>query len=338
MTDSTWNTGPQLTADNAPLSAVRIAGQEIARTGLERVEELARKSRGASTLKSYDSDWRSFELWALEHQHQTLPATPTTVALYLAHLADRGLAASTVRRHLTSVSVRHQLAGHDDPNPTRAPQVSAVMKGIAREDRGRQTKKATAATLPSIRTLVDDLGDDPAGLRDRAIILVGFAGALRRSEVVAIDVELVTLDAGGLLVRIPHSKTDQDGEGLTLGLPYGAHQRTCPVRAYLAWTARAGITSGPVFRPVNRHGHIMARRLGDRAVADMLHRRATATGLEGAYSGHSLRAGFATEAYRQGVPELAVMRHGRWRSAQVMRGYVQEGRVWSDNAAAELGL
>jgi site-specific recombinase XerD len=328
----------KLTADNARLSAVRNGGQEIARQGMERVQELALKSRAGSTLKSYDSDWRSFELWGLEHQHQTLPAAPTTVALYLAHLTDRGLKASTIRRHLASISVRHQLAGYDETNPARAPQVSAVMKGIAREGRGRPTRKATAATLLSIRTLVDGLGERPADLRDRAIILVGFAGALRRSEVVAIDAELVTLDAGGLLIRIPHSKTDQEGAGMILGLPYGAHQRTCPVRAYLAWMDRSGIATGPVFRPVNRHGHILGRRLGDRAVADMLHRRALAAGLEGAYSGHSLRAGFATEAYRQGVPELAVMRHGRWRSSQVMRGYVQEGRVWSDNAAAELGL
>lgn len=340
------NAAKPLAADNACLSEVTKDARKVA-TGtavvalpgtaaVARVEQLARASRADSTLGAYDGDWRSFETWCAGDR-AAMPAEPLTIALYLAHLHDLGRMPTTIRRHLASISVRHQLAGHE-PNPVRDAQVSTVMKGIAREGRERPSKKATAATLPSIRALVDDLGTDAAGLRDRAIILVGFAGALRRSEVVAIDVEHVSLDAGGMLVRIPRSKTDQEGEGRVLGLPYGAHTRTCPVRAYLAWLERSGITTGAVFRPVDRHGRILARRLGDRAVADMLKRRASAAGLEGAYSGHSLRAGFATEAYRQGVPELAVMRHGRWRSAQVMRGYVEEGRVWSDNAAAELGL
>jgi integrase len=120
-----------------------------------------------------------------------------------------------------------------------------------------------------------------------------------------------------------------------VGLAYGSRPATCPVRA---WLDASGITDGAAFRSVSRHGHLGTTRLSDRAVADMIKRRAQHAGLAGDFAGHSLRAGFATEAYAQGIPELAIMRHGRWRSASVMRGYVEECSVWNDNAAHRLGL
>jgi len=113
---------------------------------------------------------------------------------------------------------------------------------------------------------------------------------------------------------------------------------TCPVRAWRRWLTESGIETGPAFRSVDRHGRLGSKRLSDRAVADMVKRRALAVGLDGAFAGHSLRAGFATEGYAQGTPELAIMRHGRWRSASVMRGYIEEGSIWNDNAATRLGL
>jgi hypothetical protein len=125
---------------------------------------------------------------------------------------------------------------------------------------------------------------------------------------------------------------------MTIGLPYGSNPATCPVRAWRAWRDLTGLPDGPAFRAVTRHGGISSTRLGDRAVARMIRNRALAAGLDGDFAGHSLRAGFATEGYAQGTPELAVMRHGRWRSASVMRGYVEEGSLWNDNAAARLGL
>jgi integrase len=155
---------------------------------------------------------------------------------------------------------------------------------------------------------------------------------------VAIDVDDVTEDDDGLRIVLRRSKTDQEGETKTIGLPYGSHPATCPVRAWRAWLAAAGIEAGRAFRAVDRHGRIRSTRLSDRAVADMVKRRAAAVGLDGLFAGHSMRAGFATEAYAQGTPELAIMRHGRWKSAAVMRGYVEEGTIWTDNAAARLGL
>ena len=133
-------------------------------------------------------------------------------------------------------------------------------------------------------------------------------------------------------------KGDQEGQGAIRGLPYGSRSATCPVRAWRAWREASGITGGAAFRAVTRHGHLSTSRLSDRAVADMIKRRAQRAGVAGDFAGHSLRAGFATEAYAQGTPELAIMRHGRWRSTSVMRGYVEEGGVWNDNAAHRLGL
>lgn len=147
-----------------------------------------------------------------------------------------------------------------------------------------------------------------------------------------------TVETAVVASEARRSKTDQEAEGTVRGLPYGSHPATCPVRAWRRWLVASGLSSGAAFRSVDRHGNLGAKRLSDRAVADMIKRRSLGAGLDGTFAGHSLRAGFATEGYAQGTPELAIMRHGRWRSASVMRGYVEEGSIWNDNAAARLGL
>jgi integrase len=222
--------------------------------------------------------------------------------------------------------------------PTADASVKLVWAGIRRR-KGVAPSKVRAARTKVINTLVAPLGNRLIDVRDRALILIGFAGALRRSELVALDVDDVADDADdGLVLRIRRSRTDQEAEGETRGLPYGSHPATCPVRAWRGWVDASGIETGPVFRAVDRHGRMRTTRLSDRAVADMIKRRAAAVGLDGLFAGHSLRSGFATEGYAQGTPELAIMRHGRWKSPTVMRGYVEEGGIWSDNAAARLGL
>jgi integrase len=305
----------------------------------------ARGSRADSTWRAYTSDMADFRRWCAQQLPpvSALPAAPDTVALYLTALAEVR-APATLRRRLSAISVAHRVAGHD--SPTGHPAVRAVWAGI-RRSRSVAPRKVRAARTPIITALVGPLlaGADGeraapalADVRDRALLLLGFAGALRRSELVALDVADVVEDDHGLRLRIRRSKTDQDGAGVLRGLPYGSHLTTCPVRAWRAWLARSGLTEGPAFRAVDRHGRLGPRRLSDRAVADMIKRRAAAAGVEGVFAGHSLRAGFATEGYARGVPELAIMRHGRWRSAAVMRGYVEEGGLWADNAAARLGL
>jgi integrase len=222
---------------------------------------------------------------------------------------------------MDSISVVHQLAGYASPTTDAA--VQAVWKGI-RRTQGTAPAKKKAARTKVIGTLVAPLGTSLGDVRDRALLLIGFAGALRRSELVALDVADISEDEEGLIVRLHRCKVDQDGRGETRGLPYGSRPATCPVRAWRAWLAASGITDGAAFRPVSRHGLLSSTRLSDRAVADMIKRRAQQVGLAGDFAGHSLRAGFATEAYAQGTSELAIMRHGRWRSglsdARLRRG------------------
>jgi integrase len=211
--------------------------------------------------------------------------------------------------------------------------VQAVWKGIRRA-KGTAPAKKKAARTTVIAALFAPLGSTLADVRDRTLILMGFAGALRRSELVALDVEDISEDDDGLLLVLRRSKSDQEGEGAIRGTPYGSRPATCPVRA---WRDASGITEGAAFRAVTRHGRMGTTRLSDRAVADMIKRRAHA-GIAGDFAGRSLRAGFATEAYARGTTELAIMRHGRWRSPSVMRGYIEEGGLWNDNAAHRLGL
>ena len=317
----------------------RPAGTDVA-TGAEALRERARQlaegSRAANTLKAYESDMAQFSMWCAEQDPalEALPAEPMTVALYLAALADVRKP-STIRRRIGSISVVHQLSGFE--SPTSDAVVQAVWKGI-RRSKGMAPTKKKAARTKVITALVKPLGPSLADVRDRALLLIGFAGALRRSELVAIDVEDVSEDDDGLLLLLKRSKGDQEGEGAIRGLPYGSRPATCPVRAWRAWLEASAVMEGPAFRAVTKHGRLSSTRLSDRAVANMIKRRAAQAGVAGDFAGHSLRSGFATEGYSQGTPELAIMRHGRWKSASVMRGYVEEGGVWNDNAAQRLGL
>jgi site-specific recombinase XerD len=335
-------------SDGAELAPASDATAPLKLAHLEdKADQLARASRAASTWRAYDSDLRHFRAWCAARGLGAVPATPAAVASYLADLETTHRPA-TIRRRLASISVAHQVAGFD--SPTADAGVRAVWAGIRRRH-GVAPRKVQAVRTQVIARLVGPIDTfDRVGTRDRAMILLGFAGALRRSELVALDVEDITEDDHGLRLRLRRSKTDQEGESRVVGVPYGSHPATCPVRAWRAWREylapwddegmeQVGPPQGPAFRAIGRWGYIRSRRLSDRAVADIIKRRALAAGLDPAlFSGHSLRAGFATEAYAQGVPELAIMRHGRWRSSATMRGYVEEGSLWNDNAAARLGL
>jgi site-specific recombinase XerD len=301
-----------------------------------RAWQLAKDSRAANTLKAYESDIADFWAWCASHRPplEALPADLMTVALYVAALADVRKT-STIRRQLSAISVVHQLTGFDSPTTDAA--VQAVWKGTRRTKGTAPTKKRAVRTKV-ITLLVGLLGTSHSDVRDRALLLMGFAGALRRSELVALDVEDVTEDSDGLVVTIRRSKGDQEAHGEIRGIPYGSDPATCPVGAWRAWLAASGITHGSAFRAVSRHGHLSPKRLSDGAVARMVKRGAQQAGVDGDFAGHSLRSGFATEAYAQGTPEMAIMRHGRWRSTTVIRGYVEEGGVWNDNAAQRLGL
>jgi site-specific recombinase XerD len=302
------------------------------------------------TRQAYAADWRAFIAWCRAQGGLTpLPADPRAVALYLADRARQGRRVSTIERALAAITQAHRLAGHDSPRAAAA--VRQVLKGIRRQH-GVRPRRVEPLRVEELRAIVRGLPEDrPKGRRDRALLLVGFAGGFRRSELVALDAEDLRFTDEGCEVLVRRGKTDPDGAGRKVGLPYGSDPATCPVRSLRAWLSAAAITTGPVFRPVDRHGrlrHPGARddgdaasplRLGDRAVAEVVKRAVRALGLDPArYSGHSLRAGLVTAAARAGKSERCIMAQTGHRSSTVLRLYIRDATLFHDNAAAGIGL
>jgi len=294
-------------------------------------------SKAPNTLGAYDSDLRHFQGWCHGHRASWLPATPETVAGYLASLADAGIKPSTIRRRLSTIAEVHSLSRV--ASPTADELVRLAMAGIRRQHGSAPAQKA-ALTTYEVKLLVASTPEvTAAGARDRALLLLGFAGGFRRSELVALDVEDVHEEPQGLRIRIRRSKTDQEGEGRDLGVPWGARLETCPVRAYRAWRAAGGISTGALFRPVDRHDVVGGSRLTDRAVARVIQRAARRAGLDPhRYAGHSLRAGLATAAAAAGAPERTIMAQTGHRSVTTLRGYIRRGTLFEENAAGYLGL
>jgi len=190
-----------------------------------------------------------------------------------------------------------------------------------------------------IRAMMENTDAGLIGLRDRVLILLGFAGAFRRSEVAGLNVADLEFSRDGLAVTLRRSKTDQEAQGRKIGIPYGSNPETCPVRTLQAWLERAGLTEGPVFRSLNRHGQIQPGRLSGADVARIVKKLAQRAGLDPAkYAGHSLRAGHATSAAASGASERSIMNQTGHRSVQMVRRYIREGSLFRENSAGKLGL
>ena len=297
---------------------------------VDRARALATLGTAANTRRCYASAWRSFREWTTDHQLAALPATSETVALYVADLSDR-LRASSLRLHLAAIGSAHRSAQLVDP--TKAESVRKVMRGIRRAQTAISTSKKPLR-LRELRLILDAMPDGLNAARDRALLLLGFALGARRSELVALNVDDLETLPEGLRVFIARSKTDQEGEGRAVGVPYASRPDLCPVRAVTAWFDASGITDGAVFRRVDRWGTIGAR-LGDRSVSIVVKDRAALAGLDpGPLGAHSLRAGLATEAAAAGASERAIMGQTGHRSLRVLRTYIHEGSLWRNNAAA----
>ena len=304
-------------------------------TVVDQAKDYAWSAKAPNTWRAYAADWRDFEGWCAAHGLASMPASPEAVALYLTALAER-CKVSTLQRRIAAISQAHQAPQLE--SPTRSLAVRTVMAGIRRAKGTAQQGKAAAVT-DTIRALVSTLPSTLAGRRDRALLLVGFAAALRRSELVGLDVSDVAHTRDGLVVTIRRSKTDQQGQGRKIGIPPGANAATCPVQALKAWAQAAGIDEGPLFRPINRHGQLQPKRLSGYAVALVVKRTAKAAGLDPtAFAGHSLRAGLATSAAAAGVSERAIMAQTGHRSVAIARRYIREGSLFRENAAGAVGL
>lgn len=302
-------------------------------------------SKAQNTRRAYQSDWADFTEWCRQHGLTALPALPETVALYLTGGA-KGLRASTLQRRLSTVSQAHQAAGHE--SPTKHAQVRAVWQGIRRA-KGTAARGKAPALTQDVRAMVEALPGlergKPLARRDRCLLLLGFAGAMRRSELVGLDVEDVTETGDGLVVTIRKSKTDQEGQGRKVGIPYGSTPLTCPVRALRDWRdglAAAGITDGPLFREVDRHGNVGQTRLTGQVVARVVKRALVAAGRDpaavAAFAGHSLRAGLATQAAIAGASERSIQEQTGHKSLVILRRYIRDGSLFRENAAAKVGL
>ncbi len=316
---------PSGRADLAPLSEIAEAARDYARA-----------AKAANTIRGYQSDWRDFCGWCASRDLLALPAPPEAVALYLSDLAGAAKT-STIQRRISAISQAHQAAGHD--SPTRSLAVRTVWAGIRRTHGTAQEGKAPALT-EDIRAMVELLPKKTlAGARDRALLLVGFAGAFRRSELVALDVDDVEQTRQGLIITLRRSKTDQVGAGAKKGIPFGASSQTCPVKSLQLWLRISGISAGAIFRAINRHGQLADGRLSDRAVALIVKRAAAAAGLDPTrYAGHSLRAGLATSAAMAGVSERAIMAQTGHKSVAMVRRYIRDGSLFRENAAGQVGL
>ncbi len=276
----------------------------------QQTEELIQNSRSSHTKLSYRSDWNDFVTWCQTRGDFALPASPVTVGQYLTYLAlHRRLKASTIQRRMSSISQAHKMKGH--PSPIGSEHVRSVWKGIKRNPHIMVKQEGKKPILiDDLRNMVAALEQKQGlnSLRDRALLLLGFSGAFRRSELVALNVEDIEETREGLVITIRHSKTDQEGRGRRIALPYGSRYETCPVRTYKLWLEKSNITSGPVFRRMDKAHRIYPEPLSDRAVARIVKMAAERAGLDATqYAGHSLRAGFATSAARGGASERAIM-------------------------------
>lgn len=299
------------------------------------VSNFVKASKAENTLRGYKSDWCDFCGWCESAGVCPLPAAPETAAAYIAERAGH-LKPGSIQRRLNAIAEAHKAAGLD--SPTHAGIVRNTLKGIKRTPGTAPTQKAPVLTV-DIRAMVAAADAGLIGSRDRALILLGFAGAFRRSELVGLDVEDCPFSRDGLTVMLRRSKTDQEGAGRKVGIPFGSDPSTCPVRNVQDWLEQAMIIGGPLFRPINRHGQVQPGRLSGIDVARVVKKLAQRAGLDAAqYAGHSLRAGHATAAAIGGASERSIMHQTGHRSVQMVRRYIRDANLFRENSACKLGL
>ncbi len=318
----------------------------------ELANEYAKNARSKNTRLAYQSDWNDFLYWCKGKFLPVLPADPSTVASYLSDRAtnpwvDRKgeqrspLKVSTLERRLTTISQVHHLA--HKPFDRQNPVIKETWKGI-RNFHGVAQNRKEPILLEDLRDMIENIAIEKngklylIGIRDRAILLIGFAGAFRRSELAALCMEDLKFTREGIVITLRRSKTDQMGEGRDIGIPYGSNPLTCPVRAAKDWLRESGIEEGPLFRPINRHGKISLRAITHHSIAKMIKNNAFLEGREENFSGHSLRSGFATTAAIAGVPEHMIMRQTGHKKSDTIKKYIRIGNIWKENAAAKIGL
>lgn len=302
---------------------------------LARATDYARAEKAAATRKAYLKDFELFGLWCQDRDLDVMPASAESVAAFLAYEADRGVKPSTIGRRCAAIRYVHSLGKYrSHPSPTADERVKAVVRGI-RRTHGVAARRVLPATADRVIAMAPRPDGTLATLRDRALLLLGFAGAFRRSELVALDLADIDEVPEGLRVTIRRGKTDQEGAGAVVAIVRG--DVACPVTALLEWLRAANITEGPVFRSIRRGDHIQVERLTDRSVANIIKSHAERAGLDPAeFSGHSLRSGFLTSAAKRGASIFKMMATSRHRSTSSLVGYVRDQELFVDHAGSGL--
>jgi len=284
-----------------------------------------------NTAKAYASDLRHYSHWCQANQVAPLPATVDTLAGYVTYLADAGKKVATIQRHLSALKKAHVLRGL--ACPTDNAQFQVLLDGISRVHGIRQ-KQAPAFSLNQLKRLVRELDTDTVtGLRDRAILLLGFTGAFRRSELAALNLEDLRFTEDCVIVSLARSKTNQLGQHEEKAIFYSPEAKVCPIRSLQAWVRELGRESGPVFVSLRKGERLTPARLSDKSINAVVQRY-----LGPDYSAHSLRASFVTVAKLAGADDSEVMNQTKHKTSAMIRRYTRLDNVRQHNAAQKLGL
>lgn len=318
---------------------LKMNGENFLSTEILDLQEEAKRhlknSKSENTKHAYGTDWKLFSEWCEKNGLQNLPADPETIVYYITFLG-KTLKASSIKRKMTAISQRHETAGFS--SPTKTPLVKGVWDGLQRTI-GIKEEGKDALWLHDLRKIVQSLDlEKTIGIRNRALLVIGWAGAFRRSEIVNLDLEDITFTRDGLIIHLNRSKTDQKGEGQEVALPYGSNRLTCPVRALKDWLEVCKLNSGALFRGVDRHGNIQDR-LTPQSVRLIVKSCCKKVGLNPEHFGaHSLRSGFCSTAARAGKTEHQIMRQTRHKRSDSLQRYIRHGTLFEDNAAGGIGL
>jgi integrase len=313
--------------------AFKDASTEAGRSDLtlvvDRARDYAEAAQADNTRRAYRVGWNDFSAYCVENRFDALPASPQSVALYVTALAERAKLA-TIRLYLAAIAEKHRETGLD--SPTSHEMVRRIVRGVARTNGSSQARKS-AVTLDHLRAMLLEVrGDDCKAKRDRAIVLLGFAAALRRSELAALRVEDIRFEKRGLIVTIRRSKTDQEAKGVEIAVPFVANRSLCAVRTVKAWLDASTLTAGPLFCSFSLQRQMLETPIDGRDVANLVKKLTSKARLEGDFSGHSLRAGFATSAAASKVSLDAIARTTRHKSLSVLMGYVRPAQAFDDVA------
>ncbi len=298
-----------------------------------------KNSKAINTLRAYKSDFTDFSAFCVKHGFNSLPTEPKIVSLYLTHLSKNSKI-STLRRRLVSISMIHKLKGHY--LDTKHPIIVENLMGIRRV-KGSIQKGKKPLLISHLKTLINVINDkkihDAKKLRDKSIILIGFGGGFRRTEIISIDYEDLEFVSEGLKITIRKSKTDQFGEGMVKGLPYFTNENYCPVFNLKKWLEISKIKSGPIFRRFSKGSNLTEKRLTDQSVVLLIKHYLEVAGIENSnFAGHSLRSGFATVAAESGADERSIMAMTGHKTTQMVRRYIKEANLFKNNALNKIKI